>query len=154
MREWRLGLAVILLLAGCRSLGGKNEGVVELERDFRNSERQVKETRTLSSLVQLESALASYVKAERRIPDKLKQLIPKYLAEIPTIDVDVRSHRETNSVKVYPGSILRDGLIDGTRLQDTGEWGYVHNDRQVVIFVDCTHPSSRGRPWYQERGTP
>ncbi len=35
---------------------------------------------------------------------------------------------------------------------DTGKWGYVFNESQVVVFIDCTHKSGRGRPWYQERG--
>ena len=28
----------------------------------------------------------------------------------------------------------------------------VGDDRQVVVFIDCTHKSSRGRGWYLERG--
>ena len=98
----------------------------------------------------METALASFVKGERRIPERLDELVPKYLAEIPSVDIAVGGHHETNAVKYYASDLLRDGQIDGTKLKDTGKWGYVHNDRQVVIFVDCTHPSSRGQPWYQE----
>jgi len=150
MGKFSLGLAILLASAGCRGLEARDEKTAELERNFRESERRVRETRTISSLVEMETALDGYVKHERRIPEKLDVLIPKYLAEVPT--VDVTGHRETNYVKYYPSDLLRDGQIDGTRLQDTGRWGYVHNDRQVVIFVDCTHPSGRGRPWYKERG--
>ena len=154
MRRLGLGLAVVLTLAGCRGMGSRDEGARDLERSFAESDRQVRETRTLSSLVQLESSLADYVKHERRIPERLEQLVPKYLAEIPSVDISVKGHRETSAVQYYSSDVLEDGGLDGTRLRDTGKWGYVHNERQVVIFVDCTHPSSRGKPWYQEKGGP
>ncbi|MDD5656308.1 MAG: hypothetical protein PHF00_03535 [Elusimicrobia bacterium] len=151
MKRLGLGLAAVAVLAGCRGIGSKDYGALELERNFADSDRQVRETRTLSSLVQLEASLSDYVKDERRIPDRLEQLIPKYLSGIPSVDIAVRGHRETAAVQYYPADLLVDGLIDGTRLRDTGKWGYAHNERQVVIFVDCTHPSSRGKPWYQEK---
>ena len=152
MREWNLGLALLMALAGCRGLGLRDESATELERNFQDSDRQVRETRTLAGLAEMETALASYVKGERRIPERLGELVPKYLAEVPNIDIAVGGHHETSDVRYYPSDLLRDGQLDGTKLKDTGKWGYVHNDRQVVIFVDCTHPSSRGKPWYQERG--
>ncbi len=152
MRALGAALTAVFLLAGCGGLIGKDESARELERNFQDSESHIKEIRTLSALAALENAVSDYVKGEGRIPENLSQLIPKYLAEIPSVDIDVPRHQETNAVRAYPASILRDGLIDGTKLADTGLWGYVHNDRQVVVFVDCTHPSSRGRPWYQERG--
>jgi len=156
MRRRSLGLAALLslALAGCRGLGLKEEPAAELERDFQNSDREVRETRTLSGLAQIETALAGYVREQRRIPKKLSDLVPKYLADIPAVDAAAGGHQETSEVKYYPADLLRDGEVDGTRLRDTGRWGYVHNDRQVVIFVDCTHPSSRGRPWYREKGIP
>ncbi len=153
MRSWGAALTALFFLAGCSGwmVSNKDEGAKELERSFKDSESHVKENRTRSALGALETAVGDYVKAEGRIPEDLSALIPKYLAEIPSVDLDVPRHQETNAVKIYPSSILRDGLIDGTKLADTGKWGYVHNERQVVVFVDCTHPSSRGRPWYQER---
>jgi hypothetical protein len=153
MRKWNLSLALLLALAGCRGLGLRDDSADELERNFRNSDLQIRETRTLSGLAEIETALASYVKGERHIPDRLEELVPKYLAAIPSVDVAIGGHHETSAVRYYDGDLLRDGQIDGTKLKDTGKWGYVHNDRQVVIFVDCTHPSSRGRPWYKERGS-
>jgi len=152
MRDLGLVMGVVLALAGCRGLGVKDEASTELERTFLESEVQVRESRTRSSLIEMESALSSFVKQERRIPDKLDELIPKYMAAIPAVDIGAGGHRETSDVKYYRSDLLRDGQIDGTKLQDSGKWAYVHNDRQVVIFVDCTHPNSRGRPWYQERG--
>ncbi|MCX5796019.1 MAG: hypothetical protein NTY77_11040 [Elusimicrobia bacterium] len=153
MRMWNLGLALLLTLAGCRSLGLKDESSGELERNFQESDRQVGETRTLAGLAAMETALTSFVKGERRIPERLDELVPKYLSQIPSVDIVVSGHHETNAVRYYPSDLLRGGQLDGTKLKDTGKWGYVHNERQVVIFVDCTHPSSRGKPWYQERGS-
>jgi hypothetical protein len=152
MSKWNFGLALLLVLTGCKGLGFKDEAAVELERNFQDSDRKVRETRTLSGLAEMETALASFVKGERRIPERLDELMPKYLAEIPGVDIAVSGHHESSAVKYDASDILRGGQIDGTRLKDTGKWGYVHNDRQVVIFVDCTHPSSRGKPWYKEKG--
>lgn len=137
--------------AGCKEL--TKEGISsEVEQTVRDSDFQVKEIRTLSNLAKLEEALSAYVSAEKKIPDTPELLVPKYLADIPTVEIAVRGHRDNNEVKLYPAAVLRDGKVDGSKLRDTGRWGYVFNDRQVVVFVDCTHNSSRGRPWYLERG--
>ena len=152
MKTWGLGVILLAALAGCRSLGLKDDSGPELERNFQDSDRQVRETRTLSALAEMEAAIAGYVKEYNRIPARLEELVPKFIADIPSVDISVGGHRESNVVKYYPSAALRDGQIDGTMLRDTGHWGYVHNDRQVVIFVDCTHPSSRGTPWYREKG--
>jgi hypothetical protein len=154
MRKWNFGLALVLALSGCRMLGLKDESAGELERNLQDSDIKVRETRTLASLAEMETALASFVKGERRIPDSLDELVPKYLAEIPSVDIAVGGHNETNAVRYYASDLLRDGQLDGTKLKDTGRWGYVHNERQVVVFVDCTHPSSRGKPWYREKSSP
>ena len=151
MWKWNLSLALSLAFAGCRGLSPKDESG-DMERSFRDSDRQVQETRTLAGLAEMETALASYVKGERRIPERIEELVPKYLAEVPIVDTAAGGHHETSNVKYYASDLLRDGQLDGTKLKDTGNWGYVHNDRQVVIFVDCTHPSRRGKPWYKERG--
>jgi hypothetical protein len=153
MRKWNLGLVVLLALAGCKGFGLRDESAAELERNFQDSDRKIRETRTMSGLAEMETALGSYIKTEKRIPERLEALVPKYLAEIPNVDIAAGGHHETSAVKYYGVDILRAGQIDGTRLKDTGKWGYVHNDRQVVIFVDCTHPSSRGKSWYQEKGS-
>ncbi|MBI5239282.1 MAG: hypothetical protein HY926_02320 [Elusimicrobia bacterium] len=154
MMKWGLGLAVLLALAGCKGFGFKDDSAIELERNFQDSDRKVRENRTFSALAEMETALAGYIKHEKRIPEKLEQLVPKYMAEIPSVDIGTGGHHESNAVKYYASDILRDSQIDGTRIKDTGKWGYVFNERQVVVFVDCTHPSSRGKPWYQEKAVP
>lgn len=153
-RHLWVALGLIVSVAGC---GGTRESrdesiTREVEKKAAEVETSARRSRTLSSLAKLEEALASFVKAERRIPDSLDELIPKYLAEIPSVEIDVRGHRDNALVKAYPTSVLRDGQIDGSQLKDSGRWGYVHNERQIVVFVDCTHPSGNGMPWYREKG--
>jgi hypothetical protein len=147
-------LALILgtaAFSGC--LFGRDEiGGREFDTTVRDADTHMKESRTLSALAKLESSVSDYVKAEGKIPAKLDVLVPKYLAEIPAVDIAIRGHRENSGVQYYDASVIRDGQVDGTQLKDSGRWGYVHNDRQVIMFVDCTHQTSKGTLWYQERG--
>lgn len=124
----------------------------ELDHEFANSERANRESRTVSNLAALEKSLDDYVHHEGKIPEKLDLLIPKYAAEIPQADTGVRGHRASADVTYYGSGVIRDKVVDGTRLKDTGGWGYAYNSRQVIVFVDCTHASSRKRPWYREIG--
>jgi hypothetical protein len=143
--------ALALGAAACRGML-REDISPEVEQTFQEADTRARESRTLSGLAKLEEGLSDYVKAEKKIPKRLEDLIPKYLAEMPTVELPVRGHQDTARVEVYPPEVLRDGRVDGSRLKDTGRWGYVFNDRQVVVFVDCTHKSGRGPAWYQERG--
>jgi hypothetical protein len=146
----KLLLAAIVMLSGC-AMFGKDEASADFDKETSANEVKVKEDRVRSSLAQLEARLSDYTKAEKKIPPKLESLVPKYLGEIPTLDLPVCG-RESNKVEIYPADILRDGAIDGSRLRGSGHWGYVFSEYQIVIFVDCLKPSLRGTPWYQERG--
>lgn len=147
-----LPLLFVLSFTACAGmLGGKDEASMDFDKETSANEARVKEDRVRSALAQLESRMADYTKAEKKIPEKLEKLVPKYLAEIPTLDLPVCG-RETSKVENYKPDILRDGQVDGSRISGTGRWGYVYNDHQIVIFVDCLKPSLRGVPWYQERG--
>jgi protein-disulfide isomerase len=155
MRKSLLAFAAVAGLASCfsacASMTGKDASSAEFDKETNADDASVSESRTRMSLGALESAVADYVKTEGRIPEKLDLLIPKYLAQIPSLDVPVCGH-ETNTVESYPSAILRDGQVDGTAIHGTGRWGYVYNEQRVVIFVDCLKPSSKGTPWYQVRG--
>lgn len=147
-----LPLLTVVIFAACAGmLGGKDEASVEFDKETSANEARVKEDRVRSSLAQLEARMADYTKTEKKIPAKLERLVPKYLGEIPSLDLPVCG-RESNKVETYTADVLRDGQVDGSRIRGTGRWGYVFNDRQIVIFVDCLKPSLRGVPWYQERG--
>jgi hypothetical protein len=156
MKKILLLSALAAGLSACSSMGmgnitGKDEASADFEKDTSASDASVREDRARMSLRALESALADYVKAEKRIPAKLDLLVPKYLAAVPPLDVPACGG-ETEKVQNYPSTILRDGQVDGSQLRGTGRWGYVYDDTRVVIFVDCLKPSSKGIPWYQERG--
>ncbi|MDE2040333.1 MAG: hypothetical protein KGO96_09655 [Elusimicrobia bacterium] len=144
-----LTLLVVAALAGCADApldsGRRSDDV---DRTVSAVEAGARESRTLASLAKIEESLAAYIGSEKRIPETLDVLVPQYLAAIPPVELGVRGHRDTNRVELYPQSLLRDGQIDGSRLKDTGRWGYVHNDHQVVVFIDCTHRSPSGTPWY------
>lgn len=147
-----LALAVLTAsLSGCSTLFARDEAAADFEKETSAAEMRIKEERVRSLLGRFEESIADYYKTEKRIPEKLELLIPKYLAEIPSLDLPACGH-ETEKVEIYPPDILRGGQVDGSHLKGTGRWGYVYNDRQVVIFVDCLKSSSRGIPWYQERG--
>ncbi|OGR96349.1 MAG: hypothetical protein A2V88_14520 [Elusimicrobia bacterium RBG_16_66_12] len=147
-------LAAVVLAAsfsGCAGLFAKDEAAADFDKETSAAEARIKEDRVRSALGRFEESIADFYKTEKRIPERLDQLVPKYLAEVPSLDLPACG-RETEKIQVYPADILRGGQVDGSRLKGTGRWGYVHNERQVVIFVDCLKPSSRGIPWYQERG--
>jgi hypothetical protein len=138
-------------ISGCASWVGKDESSVDFDKETNANEARVREDKTRMSLGAMESAVADYIKTENHVPEKLDQLVPKYLAQIPSLDVTVCGG-ESNQVKVYPSSDLRDGQVDGTKIRGHGGWGYVYDETRVVIFVDCLKPSSSGVPWYQVRG--
>ncbi len=150
MRKTSFILAAVAAFLGCG--GVRDDSARDLDASFRSSENQVKESRTLASLGKLEASLADHTKHEKKIPARLEDLIPKYLAEMPAVELGLREHRDSSAAKNYPTSVLRGGQVDGTRIGDTGKWGYVFTEDRVVVFVDCTHLSRRGKPWYQERG--
>lgn len=145
-----LGLAAAAC-SGCASLTGRDEASVEFDKETSADEARVREDKTRTSLSALESAVADYVKTEKKVPEKLELLIPKFLSQIPSLDVPACGG-ESGKIQNYPPSILRDGQVDGARIRGTGRWGYVYNDARVVVFVDCLKPSIGGVPWYQVRG--
>ncbi|MBI4376888.1 MAG: hypothetical protein HY549_10620 [Elusimicrobia bacterium] len=143
-------LISLFLLCACAGNRRDSEVSREVEETVRRAEIRSKESQTLSALAKLEEGLSAFTRAERRIPKSLDKLIPKYLAEIPAVETS--THKENSSVMIYPPNVLRDGQIDGSRLRDTGGWGYIATQRQIVVFIDCTHPTTRGEPWYKARG--
>ncbi|MDX6770066.1 MAG: hypothetical protein SF051_11080 [Elusimicrobiota bacterium] len=140
-------LAACSSLTGARDMGGSSD----FESDTSATDLRVREDRARAGLGKIESSLADFVKTEKKIPARLEELIPKYLAELPTLSLPTCG-RDTDRVEPYGPEILRGGQVDGSRIKGTGRWGYVYNDGRVVVFVDCVKPSTRGVPWYQERG--
>ena len=147
-------LTLALACAGCGSarMGTAIESLGEGDAEIALSDRQGQESRTIVALAKLEKSLDEYLQKEGKIPSDLETLVPKYTSGIVTLDTGLAAHKPSNKVAYYPPEVIRDGFVDGTKLRDTGGWGYVHNERQIIVFVDCTHRNSRNRAWYQERG--
>ena len=147
------GLAVFLLAAigaaGCRFGGDKKESLVAMSTRPQET-RVAKESRTLSRLALLQGALAAYTKINHKPPKNLSDLVPKYIASIPFVE-GLTKHKPSKKVRRYPARTLLDGSINKRELRDRGGWGYAPSDPPKV-FVDCHHTSSRGLPWYSERG--
>jgi uncharacterized protein YceK len=151
MRHLILAVFVVAGLSGCGTMFGRDEGGSDFDKETNAEDVRVREDKARTALASLESAIADFVKAENKVPPKLENLVPKYIAGIPSIDLPACGH-ETDKVQNYPPNILRDGVVDGSRLLATGRWGYVYDSTRVVVFVDCVKTSSKGVPWYQERG--
>ena len=146
-----LSLGIVLGLIGCnKSL--RDDSVKQFELEVGEMERKTQESRTLSALATVEAALRDYVSMEKRIPKRLSHLVPKYLSALPTLSLGLPEHRDTSTVTYYPSTMIEGGQVKASRIKDSGAWGYVFNESQVIVFVDCTHKSVRGRPWYQARG--
>lgn len=148
---WALAAAFAAGLAGCSMLTGRDDGSADFEKETSADEARVREDKARSDLGRLEASIADYYKMEKKIPVRLDVLIPKYLAAIPPLDLPACGG-ESEKVQYYPAEVLRGGQVDGSRIRGSGRWGYVFNDRQVIVFVDCLKPSSQGVPWYQVRG--
>ncbi|MEK7388297.1 MAG: hypothetical protein AAB036_01215 [Elusimicrobiota bacterium] len=143
--------AAFLFTAGCAVLSPREDADADFEKETNAHESRMQEDRAVSSLASLESVLADYVKTENKIPPTLHKLVPKYIPQIPPLDLPACG-RESDRVEVYSPEILRDGQIDGTRIHGTGHWGYVFTGDRVIVFIDCLKPSPKGVPWYQVRG--
>ena len=148
-----LGPAACALLAGCVTFSSSRDPVSrQVSNEVALSDSRAHESLTLSNLAALERSLNDYIQAKKRIPAKLTELIPDYLAEIPETSLGLREHGDSKEVRYYPGSVILEGQINGALLDDKGGWGYAFNDTQVIVFVDCTHKRLDGSLWYRARG--
>ena len=101
----------------------------------------------------LRSSLSIYYgDAEGNYPANLDVLVPKYL---PAIEPPaVSNHAGAAGVELYGAEVCggqKGSDIDAAKLRDTGKWGYVVAPKAPcdgTIFVDCTHPDTKGTPWY------
>lgn len=140
-----LALSLAALLAACR-FGGE-ERQPKNQAPVTEEERVRLDSETLSELAALEAALSSYVKTKARAPARLEDLAPDFIPAIPYLELGLPGHPPTDRVEVYPRGVRP----APETLRDTGRWGYAPGPSPAV-FVDCTHPDSRGRAWYSEKG--
>lgn len=145
----RLALLLAASLAGC-AFGGSSRGRAPKHR-LTEAERLAAESQALSSLAALEAAVAGFAKTKGAPPRRLEDVVPLYLPEMPVLDLGLEAHPLTRESSLFPAEILQDGAPDPARLRDSGRWGYIAGAAPLV-FIDCTHQSSRLRPWHLERG--
>ncbi len=130
----------------------------KMDAEASKAQVQAEESQTLSFLGNIDSAIAAYYHDTSSIPPDIKSLVPKYLFEIPIVELGLPDYRNTRMVTVYPPSILKDGRVNGKKIKNTGGWGYVVNGNQVIAFVDSTavlrYPLDAHAPkyWYQQSG--
>ncbi len=147
----RLLPLALLLLGGCAGRFGGPKPRVNIEPGLSHDQL---ESRSLTNLAILEMALDDYKKREGKVPEDLKALAPRYLAELPVVALGIPGHPITSEVEPYPAEVFQDGEVQASRLRDTGRWAYVRSAQgnDAVVFIDCTHFSSRAKAWFKEKG--
>lgn len=125
--------------------------VKTMEQRFAGLIRKSAEGAAKGNLGALRSAASiHYGDTEGNYPDVLADLAPKYLKEIPSIEVG--GHPATNSVTLVDRIEGSDELSMVPHLKDTGGWAYVSDKSGAMwgsIVVDCTHTDTKGRLWYK-----
>jgi len=77
--------------------------------------------------------------------DLEKDLVPKYLKEIPTIHLEKYGHSASNKVEYYP-FLDKHWKVDAKKFRDTGHWLY---DSSVgTLIIDCTHLDEKEKEFY------
>lgn len=145
-------LAVTAALAACSFMMREDRYPRGMSDEVARSVRRTAESHTLSRLAALERSLNDYIQAKGRIPAKLEDLVPEYIAEVPDVEMGLKEHKDRSEVAYYPASVIVGGGLNGAALRDTGGWGYAYNERRVIVFVDCTHARMDGSVWYKARG--
>ena len=152
MRSFSKSLCLAGALAGCAPLGPQDPASRRISDEVAVSERSSRGSVTISNLAMLERSINDFIHAKGRIPARLDELIPDYIAGIPEVTLGDRRHDDSKKVRYYPASVIQEGQINGAAIEDTGGWGYAFDDKQVIIFVDCTHKRPDGGLWYRARG--
>ncbi|MBI3300388.1 MAG: hypothetical protein HYZ75_19655 [Elusimicrobia bacterium] len=145
-------LVTAALLSSCAFMASEERFPKGMSDEVVRSTRRTAESHTLSRMAALERSLNDYIQAKGKIPDKLTELVPEYIGEIPEAELGIKEHKDTEETRYYPPSVIVGGGINGSALGDSGGWGYAFNERQVIVFVDCTHQRMDGSLWYKTRG--
>lgn len=159
MRRGGFSLLCAVIFSGCAAYIGSDAVSQRVSQEVAHSERLASESLTMSRLTALERSLSDFILAEGRVPKSLEDLIPRYIAEIPESVLGIRGHKDSNVVTYYRPHVINGGLINGAELRDRGGWGYAFNGKRVILFVNCTHATLKGEPWFRkgtglEHGSP
>lgn len=140
---------VVLLLPGLGILGIVAAIAIP---SFARARNMALEGQTRAELAALRSGLVAYYAELNSYPADLRALAPRYVTEIQPAQTPL--HAPSAQVTLYDGSVCSGKAIDGTKLRDTGGWGYVadtHASCWGTVFVDSTQPTARtGTPWFSE----
>ena len=148
-----LALACVAVL-GLAAVAARSKPSRRKSRDAAGLSREI-EKRNVARLAELRIASAKYFgEHDAYYPAKLEDLAPLLAGgKIPMVAVP--NHEETAEVEVYAPEACRKrkGGIEllPKKLRDTGRWGYVPKDNEAcwgMIFIDCTHKNSKGKPLY------
>jgi len=60
----------------------------------------------------------------------------------------IPEHERSDEVELYDEIILKNGEIDGSKVRDTGKWGYI--PELSIVFISCTHNDYTGKPLYSK----
>jgi len=147
-----LGVLAIFMFIG--SIGAFSLGAIGGFGKFKELKVKSGEGATKGALGSLRSATAVYYgDLEGQYPATLDALVPKHIPAIPS--TKLADHAETAAWTAYGAEVCTGkseygAEIDVQKLKDTGGWGYVADPKAKcwgAVFVDCTHPDSKGRPW-------
>jgi hypothetical protein len=106
------------------------------------------EGKAKGNLGSLRASLAIYYgDTEGKYPKDPKALVPKYLPEIPALELP--DHPASNEIIVLTDA--KGDKID-PYIKDTGKWLYISNPDSPLdgtLVIDCNHKDAKGRLWYQ-----
>ncbi len=141
-------LASLALSGGC-AFGGRPRAE---PRQAGPEERLILESSTLTSLALLEASVGTFTRDKGRPPARLEDLVPDHIGQLPVVELGLAAHPDAAEAFNYGPGVLENGALREGMLRDSGRWGYAVEGGSARVFVDCTHESSRGRPWFKERG--
>lgn len=114
-----------------------------------------KEGSTKGNIGLLKSKLAIYYGEHEGVyPARLEDVLDAEISQMPMVDIG--EHPGSNRVTAYGGEVCGPtgkygSEIDGGKIQDSGGWGYVGDEKSPcwgTVFVDCTHADTKGTPWH------
>jgi uncharacterized RDD family membrane protein YckC len=152
-----LGVSVAMSSRAARAFGGRAGGGTPSVSGFDALIQKSEEGADKGNLGALRSGLAIYYgDKEGLYPADLRDLVPKYVPQIPVLKLPGRP--ETSGVEYYDDDVCsgpKGDRLDATKLRDSGKWGYVRprpgaSQGQAcvgTVFVDSKSPDTQGHTW-------
>ncbi|UPT73971.1 MAG: hypothetical protein M0D55_19420 [Elusimicrobiota bacterium] len=126
----------------------KDLGEVVGPENLRKARSARKEGGAKGNLGAIRSALSIYYgDKEGKYPAAVRELIPKYLARIP--ELELPEHKPSDGIRVLKSVGSMEELKN--QLTDSGQWTFVLDPDSKIdgtVLIDCTHKDSRGSQWH------